>query len=162
MGSAAVTVAAVPLGAPSVHAQKGRRTLRFAAQADLKIVDPIWTTAYVTRNHGYLVYDTLFGTDENLQIKPQMVDHTTVSADGMKYTFRLRDGLRWHDGQPVRSEDCVESLKRWGKRDRFGQLLVAHTAKIAPADQRRSRSSSRSASVPCSTRWERRGAMCRS
>jgi peptide/nickel transport system substrate-binding protein len=109
---AAVTMA---LGAPSVHAQNGRQSLRFVAQADLKVLDPIWTTAYITRNHGYLVYDTLFGTDENLQIKPQMVDRTTVSADGMTYTFTLRDGLRWHDGKPVVSEDCVESLKRWGK-----------------------------------------------
>jgi peptide/nickel transport system substrate-binding protein len=72
--------AALTLRVPSVHAQKGRQTLRFVAQADLKILDPIWTTAYITRNHGYLVYDTLFGTDENLQIKPQMVDRTTVSA----------------------------------------------------------------------------------
>ena len=106
------------------------------ADAELKIFDPIWTTAYITRNHGYLVYDTLFGTDENYQIKPQMVDQTNVSADGMKYTFTLRDGLRWHDGQPVVSEDCVESLKRWGKKDRFGQLLMAHTAKIAPVDKK--------------------------
>ena len=107
--------AAMTLGAPSVHAQNDRQTLRFVAQADLKILDPIWTTAYITRNHGYLVYDTLFGTDEHFQIKPQMVDRTTVSPDGMKYTFTLRDGLRWHDGQPVVSEDCVESLKRWGQ-----------------------------------------------
>ena len=128
---AAVTMA---LGAPSVHAQNGRQSLRFVAQADLKVLDPIWTTAYITRNHGYLVYDTLFGTDENLRIKPQMVDRTTVSADGMNYTFTLREGLRWHDGQPVTSEDCVESLKRWGKKDRFGQLLMAHTKKIAPID----------------------------
>jgi peptide/nickel transport system substrate-binding protein len=106
------------------------------AQADLKILDPVWTTAYITRNHGYLVYDTLFGTDEQQQIKPQMVDQVTVSTDGMKYTFTLRDGLRWHDGQPVRSEDCVESLKRWGKKDRFGQLLMAHTGKIVPIDQK--------------------------
>ena len=84
----------VTLGVPSVRAQKSRPTLRFVAQADLKILDPIWTTAYITRNHGYLVYDTLFGTDENLRIKPQMVDRTTVSDDGMKYTFTLRDGLR--------------------------------------------------------------------
>jgi peptide/nickel transport system substrate-binding protein len=130
------TAAAVTLGTPAVHAQKGRRTLRFVAQADLKILDPIWTTAYITRNHGYLVYDTLFGTDEQLQIKPQMVEHSTVSPDGIRYTFTLRDGLRWHDGQPVRSEDCVESLKRWGKKDRFGGLLMAHTAKIAPVDQK--------------------------
>jgi peptide/nickel transport system substrate-binding protein len=126
--------AAMVLSAPSVHAQNGRQSLRFAAQADLKILDPIWTTAYITRNHGYLVYDTLFGTDENLRIKPQMVDRTTVSADGMNYTFTLREGLRWHDGQPVTSEDCVESLKRWGKKDRFGQLLMVHTKKIAPID----------------------------
>jgi len=114
---AAVTTAAMTLGAPAVHAQKDRQTLRFAAEADLKVLDPVWTTAYITRNHSYLVYDTLFGTDENLRVKPQMVDQVTVSADGMKYRFTLRDGLRWHDGQPVLSEDCVESLKRWGKKD---------------------------------------------
>jgi len=136
LGGVAATAAAVTLGAPSVHAQKDRQTLRFVAEADLKVLDPVWTTAYITRNHAYLVYDTLFGTDENSRIKPQMVDRTTVSPDGMKYTFALRDGLRWHDGQPVLSEDCVESLKRWGKRDRFGQLLMAHTGKIAPVDKK--------------------------
>src|SRR5215475_3884946 len=137
IGGAAATAAAAVLQAPSVHAQKGRRILRFAAQGgDLAIVDPIWNTAYVTRNHGYLVYDTLLGTDENLQIKPQMVEQFSVSPNAMKYTFRLRDGLRWHDGQAVRSEDCVESLKRWGKKDRFGQLLMAHTARIVPIDQK--------------------------
>jgi peptide/nickel transport system substrate-binding protein len=133
---AAAAGAAMTLGAPSVHAQKGRQTLRFVAEADLKIFDPVWTTAYITRNHSYLVYDTLFGTDENLGVKPQMVDQVTVSADGMKYTFTLRDGLRWHDGQPVLSEDCVESLKRWGKKNRFGQLLMAHTGKITSADKK--------------------------
>src|SRR6266576_815027 len=131
-----VAAAAIMLEAPSVRAQHSQSTLRFAAHADLKILDPIWTTAYITRNHGYLVYDTLFGTDENSRIKPQMVDRTTVSPDGMKYTFTLRDSLRWHDGQPVLSEDCVESLKRWGKKDRFGQLLMAHTGKIAPVDKK--------------------------
>src|SRR5262245_2535722 len=102
---------ATVLGAPSVNAQN-RQTLRFAAQADLKILDPVWTTAYITRNHSYLVYDTLFGTDENLQVRPQMVDRIVVSPDAM------RDSLRWHDGQRVLSEDCVESLKRWGKKNR--------------------------------------------
>src|SRR2546425_12960253 len=101
LGGAAATAAAVTLGAPSVHAQKDRKTLRLWAEADRKVPDPGWTTAYITRNHAYLVYDTLFGTDENSRIKPQMVDRTTVSPDGMKYTFALRDGLRWHDGQPV-------------------------------------------------------------
>jgi peptide/nickel transport system substrate-binding protein len=134
--SAGAMAAAVTLGAPAVRAQQDTQTLRFVAEADLKVLDPIWNTAYITRNHGYLVYDTLFGTDENGQIKPQMVDRTAVSPDGMKYTFTLRDGLKWHDGQAVVSEDCVESLKRWGKRDRFGQLLMAHTGKIAPVDKK--------------------------
>ena len=65
-----------------------------------------------------------------------MVDQATVSPDGMKYAFILRDGLSWHDGQPVVAEDCVESLKRWGKKDRFGQLLMAHTARIRPIDKK--------------------------
>src|SRR4029077_11240534 len=133
---AAAAATATALGAPSVHAPKDRQTLRFVAEADLKIFDPVWTTAYITRNHSYLVYDSLFGIDENFQVKPQMVDRTIVSPDGMKYTFTLRDSLRWHDGQPVVSEDCVESLKRWGKKDRFGQLLMAHTGKIAPLDKK--------------------------
>jgi peptide/nickel transport system substrate-binding protein len=72
--------------------------------------------------------------DEHLQVKPQMVEQTVVSPDGMKYTFTLRDGLRWHDGHPVIAEDCVESVKRWGKTNRFGQLLMSHVGKIAAID----------------------------
>ena len=133
---AAAAAAAVTLGKPSIQGQTNRQTLRFVPESDLRILDPIWTTAYATRNHGYLVYDTLFGTDENFQVKPQMVERTAVSPDGMKYTFTLRDGLRWHDGHPVESEDCVESLKRWGKKDRFGQLLMSHSEKIAAVDKK--------------------------
>src|SRR4029453_7311760 len=132
----AAAAAMSTLGAPSVQAQKGQQILRFVPQADLKNLDPIWTTPYITRNHGYLVYDTLFGTDENSEVRPQMVDRTSVSPDGIKFTLTLRDGLKGHDGQPVLSEDCVESLKRWGKKDRFGQLLMAHTGKIAPVDKK--------------------------
>ena len=126
---------AFTLSTPYVHAQN-RQVLRFVPHASLKVLDPVWTAAYISRNHSYLVYDTLFGTDENLQIKPQMIARTTVSPDGMKYTFTLREGLRWHDGQPVVSEDCVESLKRWGKVPRFGQLLMASTESIAPVDKK--------------------------
>ena len=133
----AAAAGTITLGVPAMRAQQARpTTLNFVAQADLKVLDPVWSTGYITRNHSYLVYDTLFGTDENRRIKPQMVDRTTMSADGMSYTFRLRDGLRWHDGQPVISEDCVESLKRWAKTYRLGQLLMAHTRKIAPIDKK--------------------------
>ncbi len=135
---AGTTAAAASLAvrAPYVHAQKRGGTMRFIAHADLKVLDPIWTTAYITRNHSYLIYDTLFGTDEKDEIKPQMVDKWSVSKDAMKWSFTLRDGLKWHDGKPVVSEDCTESIKRWTKRDPFGKLLAAHTAKLAPVDRK--------------------------
>ena len=107
---AAAAAAATTLSAPSIRAQTSQQTLRFIGEADLKVLDPIWTTAYITRSHGYLVYDTLFGTDANQQIQPQMVERTRISQDGMRYVFTLRDGLRWHDGKPVRSEDCGKEI----------------------------------------------------
>src|ERR1700754_2416045 len=105
-----------------------QKTLKFIAQADLRILDPISTTAYITRNHGYMVYDTLFAMDEKFQIKPQMVDKHEVSKDQLTHTFTLRDGLKFHDGQPVRSADCIASIERWGKRDSLGQKLTQLTA----------------------------------
>src|SRR5258706_14214266 len=127
------TAAAVAAGTlPSTAlAQTPRRggTLRFIPIGDLKILDPIWTSAYITRDHAYLVWDTLFATDANLQIKPQMVDKYTVSRDGMKYAFTLREGLRFHDGAAVTAEDCVAPLLRWGKEGPLGKLVPAPTRK---------------------------------
>jgi peptide/nickel transport system substrate-binding protein len=99
-------------------------TVRAVMHSDLKIVDPIWTTAYITRNHGYMVYDTLFATDAKGEIRPQMVDKYDVSADKLTYTLTLRDGLLWHDGAPVTAEDCVASIKRWAAKDSMGQKLM--------------------------------------
>jgi peptide/nickel transport system substrate-binding protein len=136
LACAAGATAAVTLRAPHVCAQKRGGTLRVMPHADLKSVDPIWTTAYISRNHGYMVYDTLFATDASLQIKPQMVEKYTVSPDQRKYTFTLRDGLRFHDGQPVTAEDCVASLQRWGKRDALGTLLTAATETLRAVDKK--------------------------
>jgi peptide/nickel transport system substrate-binding protein len=124
------------LRAPAVHAQKRLGTLRFVPHADLKILDPIWTTAYITRNHGYMVYDTLFALDVSLRIRPQMVETYRASADRRRYVFTLRPGLRFHDGPPVTAEDCVASLRRWGARDPLGRLLMAALSRLAPIDQR--------------------------
>jgi len=99
------------------------KTLRFIAQADLRVLDPIWTTAYITRNHGYMVFDTLFALDARFKAHPQMVGDYSISPDQLVYRFTLRDGLKFHDGQPVRGADCVASLKRWMVRDSFGQTL---------------------------------------
>ena len=110
------------------------KVLRIVPHADLKNLDPIWTTAYITRNHAYMVFDTLFASDENLEIQPQMVDSWEVSDDQLIYTFKLRDGLMWHDGAPVKAEDCVASIERWAKRDGMGQKLMDFTDSINVID----------------------------
>ena len=110
-------VAAATLAA-SIGAASAQKTLRVVMHSDLKIVDPIWTTAYITRNHGYMIYDTLFAMDGKGDIKPQMVEKYDESADKLTYVFTLRDGLLWHDGAPVTAEDCVASIKRWARARR--------------------------------------------
>ena len=101
--------------------------------SDLRVIDPGLTTAYITRDHGYMVYDTLLAIDSNFKVQPQMADWK-VSDDKLTYTFTLRDGLKWHDGAPVTAEDCVASLKRWGKNDGMGQKLMDFTASLEATD----------------------------
>jgi peptide/nickel transport system substrate-binding protein len=123
-------IALLSLAAP-VHAGK---TLRAVMHLDLKILDPIWTTAYIVRNHGYMIYDTLFATDANGEIKPQMVGKYDVSPDKLSHTFTLRDGLTWHDGQPVTAADCVASIKRWAAKDTAGQKLMTFVTDLKVVD----------------------------
>ncbi|TMJ66984.1 MAG: ABC transporter substrate-binding protein, partial [Alphaproteobacteria bacterium] len=113
-----------------------QKTLRFIPQADLRSIDPIWTTAYVTRNFGYLVFDTLFALDKDFKPQPQMVDRWTASDDKLSYSFVLRDGLKWHDGQPVRAADCIASVERWGKRDTLGQKLMEAVGEMQAVDDK--------------------------
>ena len=110
--------------------------LRFVPQANLTSLDPIWTTATVTTNHAYYVYDVLYATDGQLRPKPQMAEGHDVSADGRTWTFKLRDKLAFHDGSPVRSADCAASLARWSKRDPFGQLVDKVLDKYETPDDR--------------------------
>src|SRR6266403_818237 len=109
-------------------------TLRVVMHSDLKIVDPIWTTAYIVRNHGYMVYDTLFAMDAKGETRPQMVDKYELSADKLTYTMTLRDGLLWHDGKPVTAEDCVASIKRWAQKDTMGQKMMTFVDSIDAVD----------------------------
>ena len=122
------------LAAPRIASAQALSTLKFKPNADLTILDPVWTTAYIVRNHGYMIYDTLFALDGNLEIKPQMVDKWTESADHLTWTFTLRDGLEFHDGTPVTSEDVIPSLKRWAVRLPYGQLLWTKVADIKAID----------------------------
>jgi peptide/nickel transport system substrate-binding protein len=122
-------IALLSIAAP-VHAGK----LRAVMHSDLKILDPIWTTAYIVRNHGYMIYDTLFATDANGEIKPQMVGKYDVSPDMLTHTFALRDGLVWHDGQPVTAS--VASINRWAARDTGGQKLMTFVSDLKVVDSK--------------------------
>src|SRR4029078_3628452 len=117
-------IAVLPATSALAQAQK---VLKFIPQADLRILDPITTTAYITRNHAYMIYATLFATDAKFQVQPQMVDKYELSGDKLTYTFTLRDGLMFHAGRLLRSADCIASLERWSKRDALGQKLAEVT-----------------------------------
>ncbi|HMK81670.1 MAG TPA: ABC transporter substrate-binding protein [Xanthobacteraceae bacterium] len=127
----ALAVAALAALGGAAEAQK---TLKAVMHSDVKIIDPIWTTAYISRNTGYMIYDTLFALDEKGDVKPQMVEKYDESADKLTYVFTLRDGLAWHDGAPVTAEDCIASIKRWGARDALGQKLMSFIEQMTAND----------------------------
>jgi peptide/nickel transport system substrate-binding protein len=119
------------------RAQEKAKVMRFVPHADLSVLDPALSSAYITRNHAYLVYDTLFGQDNGLTPQPQMVEGVETSTDGLRWTLTLRDGLRFHDNEPVLAVDCVASLRRWGRKDDLGRSLFAVTDDLAALDDRR-------------------------
>ncbi|MBW6397893.1 ABC transporter substrate-binding protein [Roseomonas sp. HJA6] len=131
MLGAAGLVAAPRLG----RAQAGR-PLRFVPQADLAVLDPVFTTATVTLTHGFMVFDTLYALDEGYNVRPQMAEGHVVERDGLDWTITLREGLKFHDGEPVRGRDCVASINRWAARDMVGAELIAVLDEMsAPTDR---------------------------
>ena len=128
--------AAACLAAPAIVAAQGTRVLRFVPQADLAVLDPVWTTAYQTRDHGFLVFDTLFGQDAGFAPQLQMLEAAGTEAGGLVWRLVLRPGLVFHDGVPVLARDAVASIKRWGARDGFGQALMAATDELSAPDDR--------------------------
>ncbi len=128
---------AAAMGAKSALAQRrDPRELRFITSVGLTVLDPIWTASLVTLNHAYAVYDTLYGVAQDLSPRPQMVAGHTVSDDGRVWDFKLRDGLVFHDGEPVLARDAVASMKRWWRRDSFGQLVAEAHESIEAADDK--------------------------
>jgi peptide/nickel transport system substrate-binding protein len=126
------------LAAPLLAAGPARAesTLRIVLRNDLASIDPVASTATFARNHGFLVYDQLYALDSKGEPRPQMVGAEEVSADGRQWRFTLRDGLRFHDGTPVRAADAVASIRRWAQRDVVGRALAAATAKMEVVDDR--------------------------
>src|SRR5436189_5256679 len=122
--------------APAVSQRAGARLLRFVPQADLANFDPIWNTQYVVRNAAALVWDTLYGFDDKLQPRRQMVESEETSSDGLVWTFRLRPGLKFHDGERVLAKDVVASLARWQARDNMGLMTKEIQQELVAVDDR--------------------------
>ena len=134
-----LATSAATLALPSVAQPVSARVLKFIPQADLAILDPIWTPAYVTLYHSYMVYDTLYGqTGKQFGFKctPQMVAGHVVENDGKTWRLTLRDGLLFHNRERVLATDCVASITRWGARDAFGQVLMARTNEVSAPDDK--------------------------
>jgi len=136
-GAALASLGPVRLARPAIAQGASAKLLKFVPQADLANPNPIWTTATVATNHGYMVWDTLYGINDALIGQPQMVAGHDVSADELTWTFTLRDGLKFTDGAAVRGADCVASIERWAVKNPFGQRLAAQTDEMKPLDDRR-------------------------
>ena len=134
-GAAAAAATALPRSFAIAQTDRSR-TLRFVPQANLTLLDPIFTTALVTINHGWAIYDTLFGANTAQEVKPQMAEGYAVSDDGRTYTIKLREGLKFHNGEPVRAQDCVPSLQRWCARETIGQTVAKYVENWTARDDR--------------------------
>ena len=121
---------------PAIAQTARARTLRFMPQAAVAALDPIFNPTTIVSTHGFCVFDTLYGADRQLRPQPQMAEGHSVSADGLRWEIRLRDNLRWHDGEAVRAVDCVASIRRWAARDGFGGVLLRATEEVFAADDR--------------------------
>jgi peptide/nickel transport system substrate-binding protein len=135
-GLAGVGAVAAPGLVQAQQAPPLSRTVRAVLHADLRVYDPIWTTANITSYHASMIYDTLFAQDSEFRPRPQMVERFARSDDQRTWTFVLREGLVFHDGTPVTAADCIASLRRWGVRDGFGQHLFARVTDTAIVDDR--------------------------
>ena len=131
-----VATSASVLAAPNLVRAGAASVLRFVPQADVAVLDPVWTTTYQSRDHGFMVFDTLFGMNARYAASPQMAAGAVAEDGGKRWRITLREGLRFHDGTPVLGRDCVASIKRWGARDAFGQALLAASDEIAAPDDR--------------------------
>jgi peptide/nickel transport system substrate-binding protein len=134
-----LAASAAALALPGVVRAENQRVLKFIPLGDLTVVDPVWTGAYITHYHGYMVFDTLYGQNgqkDGFRCTPQMLAGHTVENDGKTWRLTLREGLLFHDGEKVLARDCVASIKRWGARDAFGQALMQRSDEISAPDDK--------------------------
>jgi peptide/nickel transport system substrate-binding protein len=134
------TAAGALIAAPSLAfaqaAPSRAQTLRAVMHGDLASFDPVWTTANMASYHGGLIYDTLFGIDDQYRPQPQMVGKHGLSDDRKTYTFELRDGLKFSSGENVTAKDCVASIRRWAARDGGGQHMFRRVEDTPVVDEK--------------------------
>ncbi len=128
--------AAGSLAMPRIASAQDARVLRFVPQANLSSLDAVAGTQYVVRNASLLIWDTLYGVNSELEPQPQMAEGHDVDAEFKTWTFRLRPGLKFHDGTPVLARDAVASLERWMVRDTMGQVIKKQMDAIEAVDDR--------------------------
>jgi len=131
-----IAASAAALALPSVARGAASNVLRFIPDADVAVLDPHFSPTYVTRSHAYLVFDTLFGTDNSFRAQPQMVEGVLADEDGRRWTLTLRAGLQFHDGEMVLARDCVASIRRWAQRNPYGEALMTVTDELSASDDR--------------------------
>jgi len=135
---ASLAAGALPfLGRPTLAQKNAAKTLKIIHNGNLSSLDPIWTTAPPTKDYGFLVFDQLLAVDSKYVPHPQMAEGWTVEDDGKTYVLSLREGLKFHDNEPVRSADCIASIQRWGARDGFGQLMMRFVDGFEAVDDRK-------------------------
>ena len=128
--------AIIKIASRGARGQGAGKIVKVIPEVDLKILDPVWTTATISTTHGWLVYDTLFATDGKLKVQPQMVEKYDLDDDGLTWHFKLRDGLGWHDGTPVTAKDCVASIRRWAARFGEAKIMMDRTEKLDAVDDK--------------------------
>src|ERR1700704_3999259 len=129
-------MAATVLPMPAIAQNAGQKTLKIIKNQNLGSIDPIWTTAAATQDFSFMVFDVIVGVDANFAPKPQMAESWSIEDDGETYIFKLRDGLKFHDGEPVLARDCIESIRRWSARDVAGQSVAAATETMDVMDDK--------------------------
>jgi peptide/nickel transport system substrate-binding protein len=136
MTTSAAGLAVAATATPAISQRAAARTLRLVPYADLANFDPVWSAANMVRNAGLLVWDMLYGIDNTLTPRRQMVEAEEVSADRLTWTFRLRPGLKFHNGEAVLAKDAVASINRWATRDQMGQMIKAIENELIAIDDR--------------------------
>src|SRR5579885_3112719 len=137
-GTALAGTLAMPaiLGRAASALAADTKVVKVAPEVDLKILDPIWTTATITQTHGWAIYDTLFAIDHEYKVHPQMVETYEATEDGLTHNFKLRDGLAFHDGAPVTAKDCVASIRRWAARFGLASIMLQRTERLDAVDDK--------------------------